>query len=674
MIRVFATRGSSAGTGYGRTLWPVLALLLVAVLAPTICALWFMAQAMSNERLAIRQRLENAYSRPLENARQAIDDFWRRKAAALSKVDPTAPASASFARLVRSNLADSVVLFDKQGTPLYPGIDRFVAAGEDEGIPAWRKALHLEFTRNDPAEAAEQYAGIARETPNVHLAAQALQAQARCLAKSGRREASLDILLKSLSDARFQEARDPQGRLIVPNAQMFALSLLPRGEEWSETARRLIERLNDYDQPVMPASQRRFLMTELWNMRSADAGAADPHLFDSEEFPGLPLDQPALATLDAENLAAEFIERGAHRTEAGLLLRSSVKDVWQWTSHDGRFVALFREDRLAGQMESLTIATAGLSDVSLRVRPAAAASADVAPLLTSTAGTVLPDWRLTLHLAGPDPFSTAAKKRIAAYAWTALLVIATAGCLAILLARYLGRQVRLTRLKNDLIATVSHELKTPLTSIRVLTDTLLAGRSQDEAKTREYLQMIARENVRLSRLIDSFLTFSRMERNKRKFDLRDVQPADVVRDAVEAVRERYASAGFSLEVDTSPELPAVLGDRDALVTVLVNLLDNAWKYSQNDKRVSLRTSAADGEVRFEVSDHGIGLSRRDVRRIFEKFYQVDRSLSRETSGVGLGLSIVRFIVDAHRGRIDVTSKLGAGSTFTVRLPISEDSS
>lgn len=672
MIRFFATRDSLAGTGYGRTLWPVLALLLVAVLTPTICALWFMAQAMTNERLAIRQRLENAYARPLENARQAIDDFWRRKSAALGQVDPAVPAQTSFAQIVRNNLADSVVLFDTQGTPLYPGIDRFVAPGEDEGIPTWRKAGYVEFAQSDPARAADLYAGIARETRNVHLAAQALQAQARCLVKSGRREASLEILLKSLGDARFREARDPQGRLVAPNAQLFALSLLPRGEAWSETARQLIKRLNDYDKPVMPASQRRFLMTELWNMRFADPGTPDPRLFDSEELPGLLLDPPALATLDAENLAAEFIERGAHRTEPGLLLRSSANDVWQWTSHDGRFVALFRGDRLAGQMESLTLSAAGLSDVSLRVRPAAA-SADAAPLLTSPAGTVLPDWRLTLHLAGPDPFSTAARKRIAAYAWTALLVIATAGCLAILLARYLGRQVRLTRLKNDLIATVSHELKTPLTSIRVLTDTLLAGRSQDEAKTREYLQMIARENVRLSRLIDSFLTFSRMERNKRKFDLRDVRPADVVRDAVEAVRERYAAAGFSLEVDSSPELPAVLGDRDALVTVLVNLLDNAWKYSQNDKRVSLRTSAADGEVRFEVSDHGIGLSRRDVRRIFEKFYQVDRSLSRETSGVGLGLSIVKFIVDAHRGRIDVTSKLGAGSTFTIRLPISEGS-
>jgi signal transduction histidine kinase len=232
----------------------------------------------------------------------------------------------------------------------------------------------------------------------------------------------------------------------------------------------------------------------------------------------------------------------------------------------------------------------------------------------------------------------------------------------------MGRQIRLTRLKNDLIATVSHELKTPLTSIRVLTDTLLAGKLQDEVKAHEYLQLIARENVRLSRLIDSFLTFSRMERNKKKFEMRDVRPAEIAGDAVEAVRERYMSAGFALDVNTEPDLPVVLGDRDALVTVVINLLDNAWKYSQNDKRVSLRTYAADSEVRFEVADHGIGLSRREVRRIFEKFYQVDRSLSREASGVGLGLSIVRFIVGAHGGRIDVTSKPGTGSTFTVCLP------
>jgi len=657
---------TDTGTGYSRSLWPVLVLLLVAVLTPTVCALWFMIQAMNTARLAGRQRLENAYAGQLETVRQAIGDYWRQKASALSDIDFQTAPSESFARLVRAKVADSVVLFDDQGNPLYPNLDRFVAKGQEESNPTWQSAVHVELAANDPARAAELFAAIAREAQDVDLIARALRAQARCLAKSSQPAASLEILLKTLSDARFQEARDVQGRLIVPNAQLFALSLLPPGREWGETAGRLVMRLNDYGPPEMPAPQRRFLMAELGGGVRTDAGTLDRQLSDLKEFGGLTPDQLALTTIDAENLAGEFLEKGAHRTEPGLLGRSPMEGVWQGFSADRRAALLFRQGTLVEQMERIAATAGGLSDATLVVRPAAEVPG--VPLLTSPVGAPVSVWRLAVYLAGPDPFSAAAEKRIAVYGWTAVLVIATAAALAVLLALYLGRQVRLTRLKNDLIATVSHELKTPLTSIRVLTDTLLAGRAQDETKAREYLALIARENLRLSRLIDSFLTFSRMERNKRKFEMREIPPAQVAAEAVEAVRERYDSAGFRLEVDTRPDLPAVVGDRDALVTVVINLLDNAWKYSQNDRRVMLRTWAQAGEVRFEVADHGIGLSRRDLKRIFEKFYQVDRSLSRETGGCGLGLSIVKFIVEAHNGSVEVTSRPGQGSTFAVRLP------
>jgi signal transduction histidine kinase len=276
---------------------------------------------------------------------------------------------------------------------------------------------------------------------------------------------------------------------------------------------------------------------------------------------------------------------------------------------------------------------------------------------------------VALYLEGPDPFAAAADRQIAAYLWTGVLVIALISIVALLAGRFLLRQVRLTRLKNDFIATVSHELKTPLSSMRVLVDTLLDGRQQGAEQAREYLQLVARENERLSRLIDNFLSFSRMERDKRAFELGPVQPALVASAAAEAVRARFESQGCRFEVELAPELPAILGDRDALVTVLLNLLDNAFKYSENERHIVLRAYAADGEVRFDVQDNGVGLSRRAIRKVFEPFYQVDRSLSRKAGGCGLGLSIVRFIVDAHGGSVDVKSQPGKGSTFTVRLPV-----
>jgi signal transduction histidine kinase len=278
----------------------------------------------------------------------------------------------------------------------------------------------------------------------------------------------------------------------------------------------------------------------------------------------------------------------------------------------------------------------------------------------------MPRWFMTLRLTGDDPFAAAAKRQEAAYLWIGSVGIAAIMILGLAMALYLRRQMQLTRLKNDLIATVSHELKTPLSSMRVLVDTLVEGRCHTGEQEKEYLGLIARENARLSRLIDNFLTFSRMERNKHAFTFGRVEVADVARSAIEAMGERACAAAIRVEI--APGLPPVHADHDALVTVIVNLLDNAWKYSGENKNIELAAFAEAQEVCLAVKDHGIGIARRHQRRIFQRFYQVDQTLSRKTGGCGLGLSIVRFIVEAHGGRIDLESQLGQGSTFTVRLP------
>jgi signal transduction histidine kinase len=134
------------------------------------------------------------------------------------------------------------------------------------------------------------------------------------------------------------------------------------------------------------------------------------------------------------------------------------------------------------------------------------------------------------------------------------------------------------------------------------------------------------------------------------------------------MRERFSRPGCRLDVQVAPGLPPIVADRDALVTVLLNLLDNAYKYSGVEKQVTVRAFAEGGYLNLEVADNGIGLSPRATRRVFDRFYQVDQRLSRRAGGCGLGLSIVKFIVEAHGGTVTVSSRLGKGSTFTVRLP------
>ena len=219
------------------------------------------------------------------------------------------------------------------------------------------------------------------------------------------------------------------------------------------------------------------------------------------------------------------------------------------------------------------------------------------------------------------------------------------------------------------MATVSHELKTPLASIRLLVDTLLDEPEFDEPKTREYLQLVAKENMRLTRMIDNFLAFSRMERNRHAFEFAETQVSDVVDSAVEVTRERHDQPDSRLHVELAGNLPPIDADADALVTVLLNLLENAYKYSSDDVQIAVRAYAVElVTYDLEVADNGIGLSKAAARKVFKRFYQFDHRVSRETGGVGLGLSIVQFIVNAHGGTVAVRSRLGHGSTFTITIP------
>lgn len=239
---------------------------------------------------------------------------------------------------------------------------------------------------------------------------------------------------------------------------------------------------------------------------------------------------------------------------------------------------------------------------------------------------------------------------------------------ALLVARYVAAQMRLARLKNELVSAVSHELRTPLASIRALVDTLSARRYRDEQQLHDYLRLISKENQRLSHLIENFLAFSRLERGNHRFRFEELAPEAIVRDAVESLKDRLESPQCHFETQVGPNLPHIRGNADALSTVLINLLDNACKYTDDEKHICVRAYAERRHVCFEVQDNGIGLSRNEANRVFDRFYQVDQTLSRQRGGCGLGLSIVQSIVRVHGGQIAVQSEPGKGSVFRVKIP------
>jgi signal transduction histidine kinase len=235
--------------------------------------------------------------------------------------------------------------------------------------------------------------------------------------------------------------------------------------------------------------------------------------------------------------------------------------------------------------------------------------------------------------------------------------------------RNVSREMAVAKLKSDFVANVSHELRTPLSLIRLYAETLELGRLTSPDKPQEYYRIIRKESERLTGLINNILDFSRIEAGKKEYDFRDTDLAELVRNTLDAYRFQIEQHGFTLETSVADDLPPMRVDREAIARSLLNLINNAVKYSAKEKFLSVKLYRENGHASLEVRDHGIGIPRNEQARIFEKFYRVGDPLVHNTKGSGLGLSLVRHIVEAHGGAIVVESAPDEGSKFTIELPI-----
>jgi signal transduction histidine kinase len=369
----------------------------------------------------------------------------------------------------------------------------------------------------------------------------------------------------------------------------------------------------------------------------------------------------SLPTQAALHLSFEMLDAERPAPVPEVIRQTAVPDIWALTSADSRVIVFYRTGRLEAMMHDFLhqITSAGI--VFIAFPPDESADAEAI-----AAGPWLPGWQVSfvvLNEPAPPP-----DRRGSVYLSVGLAGLVVMMLIGVAAGQTLSRHLRVARLKTDLVAAASHELRTPLASMRVLVDGLLADSEFDAVRTREYLEMMAVENARLSRLIENFLTFSRLDRGRYPFAFEPADPSAIVTSAVDAVRDRLPTTS-TLEVDVEPTLPPVMADAEAVGTALVNLLDNALKYTPAQKRIAVRACRdGDGFVQFVVSDNGIGIHVREQRRIFRRFYRVDQRLARETGGVGLGLSIVELIARGHGGSVTVRSEPGEGSTFTMRVP------
>jgi signal transduction histidine kinase len=239
----------------------------------------------------------------------------------------------------------------------------------------------------------------------------------------------------------------------------------------------------------------------------------------------------------------------------------------------------------------------------------------------------------------------------------------------VLTYRSVNKEVALARLKSDFVSNVSHELRTPLSLIRLYAETLELGRINTQEKKHEYYSIIRKESERLSALINNILDFSRIEAGRKEYDFRETDIAELVRNTLDSYRYQIEQQGFALEEQIDPGIPSVRVDREAIARALVNLVNNALKYSQHEKFLGVRLYRENSVLKLEVVDRGIGIERHEQSRIFEKFYRTCDPLVHNTKGSGLGLSLVRHITQAHGGDVQVESAPGRGSKFTLWLPL-----
>jgi two-component system phosphate regulon sensor histidine kinase PhoR len=248
---------------------------------------------------------------------------------------------------------------------------------------------------------------------------------------------------------------------------------------------------------------------------------------------------------------------------------------------------------------------------------------------------------------------------------TLLIIILGVGLILVYLN--LQKELRLTQLKSDFISNVSHELRTPLSLISMYSETLVLNRLKSEEKKKEYYSVINSETNRLSKIVNTILNFSKMESGQRQYSFSSINLLTLNKEILKTYDYHIKSKGFTYTVEAPSEIENIRGDKEAISESIINLIENAIKYSNDNKEFKIVIGDDKTSQFWEIHDKGIGISKEDQIKIFDKFFRVSSGLVHNTKGTGLGLSLVKQIMEAHKGEITVNSKLGMGSTFRLEF-------
>ena len=605
---------------------------LLAIVAPALVLLYFGVASFQRQRLAADALLR---SNLRLSGEKLAGDIERRAA---DQATTCLPPGVEI-RERKHPLAQFFFEFD-HGRVIYPpihtpaplAVEDLLASEDakvrDEFAAVFREAETAELRDGKFEAALSAYRKIAGLRVSDRLRALALQREARCLEQL-KRGAEAHKIYETLAE-RYAGEDDLSHR---PYALLAAVAL-PAG-------------------PANRAALWRDAASGRWELSAAQLEYFAPLL-------GGRLDGDASPYLRHLQFARALEEQFRH---SGLLQPEAVYS-FAFSAEGQPYQTFYRggEDRLIGF---------AVNPEWIREQ-AASAGARLVPKAPSHNGQIragfpslFPAWELQLTAPAGNP----ARGGPWLQAAITVLVLSLLLMGVVLLIRDLSRDARLNQVRADFVGAVSHELKTPLTVIRLYGETLLEDDDFSAAQRREMYQIITRESDRLTQLIDKVLAFSKIDRGEKQYHLRQADLAPVVSRTVGTYEQFLKRRGFAVETQLASELPPVRFDEDAVSQALVNLLDNAAKYSGDSKSIAVRTYASGGCAVLEVEDHGIGIPREEQQKIFDRFYRVGNAVAK--GGYGLGLYLVRHIMDAHQGSVELESEPRRGSRFRLLFPLAE---
>ena len=565
----------------------------------------------------------------------------------------------------------------------------------------WKRAETAEFRRADQSRAAALYRDLAARAADPALEVLFLNRLARCHAKSGRPEDALAAYGRQLRIGLPDVASEGIPLEITALYQVGNIHLRRgRGAEAAGAFFKLVRGLVDARWLLTRGQYESFSKTAEDRFREA-SGELEASL--REDWDGRLAD---LKKIEAERLARTGIleevcerllprmrleARGrdsdsvgflrvAEPTDSGLLLASFFP-----LDAKTRLGMLLDPRALAsglfppgsgepGPEEEWSVAIVDESGETVAGRgsvspEAAAKSGDSRPVFTGAFTASFPPWRIEIHRSGAGAAERQFRLRRAVYVLSLAAVVAALFFGGFLAIRSTAKELKLAKLKSDFTATVSHEFRTPLMSIRYMAELLQRGRVRDEARKRQYYETITAESERLGRLVENLLDFSKIEAGVKEYRLEETDTAALAAEVAGRFRQQAAFKDFSLETEIAGGLPRIRADRDALGRAVLNLLDNAVKYSGANPRVTLRVRSGAGAVDFQVEDRGVGIAKAEQKKVFEKFYRSESALHGSVKGSGIGLPLVEHVVRAHGGEVLLESEPGKGTRVTIRLPL-----